>query len=156
MTASPRKVQANRMNAKMSTGPRTPEGQATSAGNALKHGFTSKQYPVLPDEALDDFEALHTELVADLRPVGVLELALVRRIAECFWRLRRAETFETDVLGIEGAADEGGGMAFWRDAQPVKGNVVELLLRYSAAAERSLLLMLRELEGRQASRTLPP
>jgi len=40
---SERKVNANRENAKQSTGPKTPQGKAYSRGNALKHGLTAKR-----------------------------------------------------------------------------------------------------------------
>ena len=39
---SERKVQANRANAKRSTGPRTEAGKAASRRNALKHGIFSR------------------------------------------------------------------------------------------------------------------
>ncbi len=39
---SERQLAANRANALRSTGPQTPEGQAVSARNALKHGILSK------------------------------------------------------------------------------------------------------------------
>ncbi len=38
MPASPAQLAANRANAQHSTGPRTPEGKAASARNALSHG----------------------------------------------------------------------------------------------------------------------
>ena len=42
-------IDANRRNAQLSTGPKTPEGKATSSQNATQHGLTSQRV-VLPDE----------------------------------------------------------------------------------------------------------
>src|SRR5215470_11511526 len=39
---TPRMVEANRKNAKKSTGPRTPQGKQNVAYNALQHGFYAK------------------------------------------------------------------------------------------------------------------
>ncbi len=41
-TVSERKLQANRANAKKSSGPRTPRGKAWSRRNAVKHGLSAK------------------------------------------------------------------------------------------------------------------
>ena len=35
-------IEANRANAQKSTGPRTPEGKATVAQNAVKHGLLAR------------------------------------------------------------------------------------------------------------------
>ncbi len=48
-------IEANKLNAQRSTGPRTREGKQRVASNALKHGLTGKQI-VLPDENPDDFD----------------------------------------------------------------------------------------------------
>jgi len=40
---SERQVEANRQNAKKSTGPRTPAGKAVVALNGMKHGLLSRE-----------------------------------------------------------------------------------------------------------------
>ena len=47
--ATPAQIEANRLNAKKSTGPRTPQGKAVSSMNALKHGLRANPAP-LPHE----------------------------------------------------------------------------------------------------------
>ena len=54
---SERQLNANRRNAQFSTGPRTPEGRAAVAHNALRHGLTS-QTAVLPNEDPEEFGEL--------------------------------------------------------------------------------------------------
>jgi hypothetical protein len=49
---SDRQTEANRRNALLSTGPKTPEGKAIAALNALKHGLLSRD-ALLPGEDED-------------------------------------------------------------------------------------------------------
>jgi hypothetical protein len=87
---SEKQIEANRQNAKQSTGPKTPEGKAKVAGNAIKHGLRA-QTNVLPDvESEEDWEEHVAEVRAYWAPVGYMEEVLTKRIAEMLWRLRRA------------------------------------------------------------------
>jgi hypothetical protein len=92
-------VEANRINAQKSTGPRTPEGKAKVAQNALKHGLLAKEAVVIGED-LDQFDLLRDHLRAELAPVGVAESLLVERIAGAFWRLQRAERFGTEAFDM--------------------------------------------------------
>ncbi|MHC4445109.1 MAG: hypothetical protein ACYTA5_21125 [Planctomycetota bacterium] len=47
---SEKQLQANRQNAKKSTGPKTPEGKARSSQNALKHGLLARQILINDDD----------------------------------------------------------------------------------------------------------
>jgi hypothetical protein len=64
---SDRRIEANRRNARRSTGPRSADGKARVASNALKHGLTGTQI-VLPNERREDFEAFRLGLLGDIRP----------------------------------------------------------------------------------------
>jgi hypothetical protein len=57
---SARKMRANRVNARASTGPKTAQGLARAARNALRHGLS---LPVCSDPALsEEVEALAREI----------------------------------------------------------------------------------------------
>ena len=89
---------ANRENATKSTGPTTTEGKATSSRNATRHGLLSSRL-LLEDEDGAEYQEVMDGLIAALRPVGTLELALVERMAIALWRQRRLVRAET--AGIE-------------------------------------------------------
>ncbi len=91
------KIEANRRNAKRSTGPKTPDGKAISAQNALRHGLTAAQH-VLHDEDREAFAASTAAFRAELEPVGPLEASLVERISVLVWRLRRAGLVEASLF----------------------------------------------------------
>src|SRR5215468_6476875 len=88
---------ANRQNAQKSTGPKTSEGKAMVALNAMKHGLLSRQVR-LPDEDEAALVELGKRLRAHLQPVGELEVLLVDRIVTAAWRLRRVLAIETSLF----------------------------------------------------------
>ena len=91
--ASEAQIQANRRNSQLSTGPRSINGRARVAVNALKHGLTVKSI-VLPNEDPDEFEAFRNALCDDLNPQGALEELLVQKIVADAWRIMRAVKLE--------------------------------------------------------------
>ena len=91
------RINANRNNAKKSTGPRTEEGKTRSAQNALKHGLLARD-AVLPGEDPADFDRQLSALEAAIRPANSLEFELVRQIADAQWRMRRLTRLETGFL----------------------------------------------------------
>src|SRR5262249_51559466 len=98
-------IQANRENAKKSTGPRTQRGKAYSRFNSRKHGLTAKTL-ITVGECADDFEALRAELVEEYDPQSHLEIELVERLAGILWRLRRVPLFEAAIVDARHAGLE--------------------------------------------------
>ena len=98
--ASDKQVEANRRNARKSTGPKTQEGKAAVRYNAIKHGLLS-QDAVLPGEDEAALQELDELLRDELQPVGELESMLVDRIVANHWRLRRLGRVEAGIFSWE-------------------------------------------------------
>ncbi len=84
--ATQKQIEANRKNAKKSTGPKTPDGKSTVAQNATKHGLTALK-PLIPGEDPDQFAIFNDAMLADLNPQGPLETVLANRITTLTWQL---------------------------------------------------------------------
>ncbi|MHC4442745.1 MAG: hypothetical protein ACYTA5_09140, partial [Planctomycetota bacterium] len=161
---SQKQLQANRQNAKKSTGPQTPEGKARSSQNALKHGLLARQILINdddPNEKTEDFDQLLSDLVDELQPDGRIQSLLVQRIAVCYWRLRRAYRFEAQSL-IRQREDEFS--PFEELARSVSGRKPEpfarilpyekrmtLLVRYESMIDRQLNKAMTQLQKLQSS-----
>ena len=90
---------ANRSNALTSTGPKTQNGKAIVSSNATKHAILSDRM-LVDGEKLAEFSALLQELSIALNPVGIVEAALVERIAISMRRQRRLVRAETAALSL--------------------------------------------------------
>jgi len=104
---SEKQIAANQANARKSTGPKTPEGQAVSKMNALKHGIFSKEALVRGfnlKENSRELAALHERFWQAYSPVGPVEEMLVDQIVTAQWRLRRALKAESGeiTLSVDG------------------------------------------------------
>ena len=92
------RVKVNRINAKKSTGPKTAEGKRSVRHNAVRHGLYSHDIiinsPHLKESAAE-YDRLLASLIVELKPAGLFQQCLVRRIADCLWRLRRVTRAET-------------------------------------------------------------
>ncbi len=89
--ASDRQIQANRNNAKKSTGPKTAAGKQKVSLNGLRDGLTSKQV-VLPGEDPAHFDALLNRCLALYPPAGLIEQEFVFRLAATMWARDRVMT----------------------------------------------------------------
>ena len=145
---SPARAAASRHNGAKSRGPKTAEGKARSARNALKHGLCAQRYVVLGDEDLAAFDALEAALTAELAPQGALQAVLVRRIVAATWRLERAERLEAEVFAQNIRGTTSFGLAMIRDCNGARA--FDTLLRYRGGTLAELWRALRTLKALQA------
>ena len=88
------KINANRANARASTGPKTTHGRAHSARNARRHGLS---LPIFSNPALsEEVDVLASEIAGAGATPEIHELA--RQIAEAQIDLRRVRSARHDIL----------------------------------------------------------
>jgi hypothetical protein len=92
-----RQIDANRRNARKSTGPITEEGKRRSRCNAIRHGLSAETVIGAPEDA-EDYKAFEAAIIADYDAQSAVERELVLRLASLLWRLRRATTMETGLF----------------------------------------------------------
>jgi hypothetical protein len=143
------RAEASRRNGAKSRGPKTLEGKARSAQNALKHGLRAQKYVVLPEEDAGEFAELEAAMIEELAPVGALQTVLARRVAVAAWRLARADRIEVELFAHRSwGADANPGLAMIRDGNGTRS--FETLLRYRGAAMAEFWRALRTLKALQA------
>ena len=95
--SSLRQIEANRRNARLSTGPVTDEGKDKSRRNALRHGLTAETVIHALEDA-DDYAAFEMAVTADFDAQSAVERELVLRLASLLWRLRRVPAIEAGLF----------------------------------------------------------
>lgn len=97
-----KKLEANRKNAQLSTGPRTATGKRYSRRNATGHALLASA--LLIKDGLRARIKLHSRnsgaLCRDLQPTGQLEEAQVEEIATCLWRKAQALRCEAGAVKL--------------------------------------------------------
>jgi len=97
--ATAAQVEANRLNAQKSTGPRTERGKSSVKLNAITHGMTARTImPVLPQEDPKELENPTQQAITAMKPRNPLELDLVRRAVRLSAEIDRAERVGTAHL----------------------------------------------------------
>ena len=161
--ASAAQVLANRRNAQKSTGPRTEEGKAVAAQNAVKHGLLARD-DVIKTEDQGDFDRMREKVLGELAPAGPVETPLAERIVSLMWRLKRAQRLQNEVFDYllardadvcarrvycNSADDPRGDPEFGLGRVVVedlsKSRVIERLELYERRIESSLYRTMREL-----------
>ena len=119
-----KQINANRRNARKSTGPTTEEGKQRSRCNAVRHGLTAETVIGALEDA-EDYKAFEAAIIADYDAQSAVERELVLRLASLLWRLRRATTMETGLFEIQAEHLSGFGQA--RQVHPASREVVYAL-----------------------------
>ena len=89
-----KQIQANRERAKKSTGPRTPEGKARSAMNALKNGLYTEAL-LLWEENDRLLAEITRQYFEDFPPANVHERMLLEQMVFTQWRMLRVARSRT-------------------------------------------------------------
>ena len=92
-----RQIEANRRNARLSTGPATEEGKKKSRRNALRHGLAAETV-IDVFEDVEDYAAFEMAVTADFDAQSAVERELVLRLASLLWRLRRVTAIEAGLF----------------------------------------------------------
>jgi hypothetical protein len=116
-----RQIEANRRNARKSTGPVTEEGKKRSRSNAVRHGLTAETV-IATLEDTEDYQAFEAAIIADYDAQSAVERELALRLASLLWRLRRATAIETGLFDIE--ADH---LREFRQAREIRPDAPDIL-----------------------------
>src|ERR1700683_882363 len=95
-----RQIEANRRNARLSTGPTTEEGKRKSRRNAVRHGLTAETVIDALEEAAD-YAVFEMAVTSEHDARTAVERELVRELASLLWRLRRATAIESGLFKIQ-------------------------------------------------------
>jgi hypothetical protein len=181
--SSQAQILANRRNAQKSTGPRTPEGKAIIAQNAIKHGLTAGQ-DIISSENLAEFDLYRDRMLTELTPIGPMESMLAERIISLSWRLKRAIRIQNQAIDALKADNTSSPLAKLTQSLFSKGfghsqpdpsapegdltlgrmavkdfsnaRVLERLLMYERRIEHSLYRTILELQRLHLMRKLDP
>ncbi len=153
--ATQKQIEANRRNARRSTGPRTAKGKSVSKLNALRTGIFAEA-EVLPDEDPAELAALTAEYEDFYKPSSPAERCCVASLISADWLLRRFRRIETDLWDYESLDYEGKrrrtGLTYLRCKEPLSR-----LQRRIDSADRSFHRALQRLDKlRSVSATPSP
>jgi hypothetical protein len=141
-------IAANRINAQASCGPRTAEGQARVALNAVSTGLYSSGDFIRPGEQ-DLYAQFCAGFRTELAPEGAIEETLAAEIIHAAWRMRRCSVIEAAMMPAQ--ADEGADA----ELDPMLDRAQQSVDRARAAAHRIFHRAIAELRRVQTERRLP-
>ena len=146
MPASAARQSANAANARLSTGPRTPEGKARSAANSRKHCLTAQDIVIGPEDR-EEFDDMLVDFQSDISPQGAIQQMLFDELVAAAWNLRRIRRMETELCA---------GAATYLDLldDDQVQTKLDRLARHKSRIERTFHRSLKELKALQTIQAL--
>ena len=159
--ATTAQTNANRENAKKSTGPRTPQGKTVSSRNSLVHGMTSGKF-LPPDADPQEFFQLLDQFRARFQPFDEVEDALVERLVAAEFKMRSVRYMDAGLFHYQAEtnpmpeqfnkAGRSNPMAWAFHGDSAYYNSFSKLMRYEGSLQREFSRALRDLSMLQADR----
>jgi len=139
-------IDANRQNAKKSTGPKSPDGRANSAANSTRHGLQANPTTIFENNPHErsQYDALKAKLLKQCLPEGELELQTFERYVFALYQADRARQMEIDAQ--DRWLNEPNNEKLFAQ--------MERILKLGAAQERRADKALTELKKLQTDRIL--
>jgi hypothetical protein len=154
--ASQKQLEANRLNASKSTGPRSLQGKARSSMNALKSGIDAESQ-IIRGEKVAALEALTADYYHRFHPTTPEQRMLVDTLVDAEWLLRRFRKVEAQLWEKEALSaykpneDVILAQAYWSGVDRFAH-----LQRRIDTAHKNYRTALQELERLQAEEVLEP
>ena len=125
--ASEAQINANRENAKLSTGPTTDAGKETVSQNRRTHGLIGR-FQLHGEECSEDYRHLIEEIYTEYEPQSATERRLANSLIQHYWLMQRAIRLQGEVLGED-------------------DKKLSLYMRYQSTHERSYYKAQKELKA---------
>jgi hypothetical protein len=154
--ASQKQLEANRLNATKSTGPRPLQGKARSSMNALKSGIDAESQ-IIRSEKVANLEALAADYYHRFHPTTPEQRMLVDTLVDAEWLLRRFRKVEAQLWEKEALSaykpnqDVILAQAYWSGVDRFAR-----LQRRIDTAHKNYRTALQELQRLQAEEVLDP
>ena len=148
--ASQAQIEANRLNAQKSTGPRTAEGKRASSQNALKSGLDAESQFVL-GESPQEFAALQAEYFERYAPTAPEQRFQVDNLIRNEWLLRRYHRVEAQLWQYQSTLCDASAGVQLGEAFSKAATTFQRLARRIANIEKSYQEAMAELTRLQAT-----
>ena len=157
--ATQSQIDANRINAQKSTGPRSVRGKQRSKLNAVKHNL-SGHHLILQETELAAYNRMAFAMFEDLNPKNEPERQIAQKIIDTNFRLNRLTAIENNMFNFGLVENETGSanddrievMAAQTRAWIERANSFDVLGRYESRLSRQLLKYQEEFERLQTVR----
>jgi len=159
--ATTAQTNANRENAKKSTGPRTPQGKVISSRNSLVHGMTSGKF-LPPGADPQEFFQLLDQFRARFQPFDEVEDALVEPLVAAEFKMRSVRYLDAGLFHYQAEtnpmpeqfnkAGRSNPLAWAFHGDSAYYNSFSKLMRYEGSLQREFSRALRDLSMLQADR----